>query len=123
MSRVLRAVSAAKPETADAALDALADALLPRLRARLIAETRDADLVDVLEAVPGPRRSIMRACREGRIAGAVRVGRRWLAPRAAVDAWLRSMAPQLVRVGAADDDLEDIRRSLALPARCSARSR
>ena len=58
----------------------------------------------------------MRACRAGRIAGASLVGRRWLAPRGAVEAWLRELGPRAVP--ASDDqgdDLDDIRRWIASP--------
>ena len=51
------------------------------------------ELVDVVRFVPAPKRCVMRACRAGRIAGASLVGRRWLAPRAAVEAWLRELGP------------------------------
>ncbi len=98
-----------------AALDALAEALLPRLLSRLATEQRDAELVDVAAVVPLPRRTVYRACRAGRIEGALRVGRRWLATRAAVDAWVRSCGPRAVPSPKDDatDDLEPLRRSLA----------
>lgn len=80
----------------------LAEALAALLQP---AGSDDSDeLVDVLAHVPGPRRATMRACRDGAIVGASRVGRRWLARRAAVDAWLRTLGPRLVP--AADDDDE-----------------
>jgi hypothetical protein len=60
----------------------------------------------------------MRACRSGAIVGAVRVGRRWLAPRASVQAWLRSMGPRsLTTPKDGGDDLEPLRAALARPAR------
>jgi hypothetical protein len=96
------------------ALRALAVALAPHLRELLAAERRDAELVDVLAAVPGPRRTVMRACRGGRIVGAVRVGRKWLAPRASVDAWLRSLGPRAVtRPGEQGDRLDAMRARFA----------
>src|ERR1700722_7251198 len=39
------------------------------------------ELVDVVDTVPAPKRAVMRACRNGEVAGAARVGRRWLASR------------------------------------------
>jgi hypothetical protein len=101
-----------------AALSALASALLPHLRHMLAAEQEGGALVDVCKMVPGPRRSLMGACRRAEIVGAVRIGRRWLAPRAAVEAWLRARGPRLVPSRADDDDdLESVRRSLATPGR------
>jgi hypothetical protein len=44
-----------------------------------------SELVDVVDTVPAPRRAVMRACRNGEIAGAASVGRRWIATRAAVE--------------------------------------
>lgn len=108
-----------KPADAEAgALDALADALFPRFLARLQVERRDSEILDVLRAVPGPRRVLMAACRGGRIADAVKVGRRWCAPRGSIDAWLRACGPRAVAAPVEDgDDLEDLRASLARPAR------
>jgi hypothetical protein len=105
-------------QSAAPALDpllALATALLPHLRALLVAERGEGDLVDVLNRVPGPRRTIMRAARTGKIRGAVRVGRRWLAPQSGIDDWLRLQGPRLVssRDGDDVDDLEALRQRLA----------
>jgi hypothetical protein len=99
-------------------MHALAIALLPHLRQLLAAERDGVDLVDVCATVPGPKRTVMAACRRGDVTGAVRVGRRWLAPRAGVEAWLRSRGPRLVNApGNDDDELESVRRSLATPGR------
>jgi hypothetical protein len=51
------------------------------------------ELVDVVETVPAPKRAVMRACRNGEIDSAGCIGRRWIAPRVAVDAWLRAKGP------------------------------
>jgi hypothetical protein len=85
----------------------------------------DAELVDVVRTVPGPRRTLMRACRNGQIAGAARVGRRWLASRAAVEAWLRAHGPRLVSVAGEEDadDLDYLRSALAVPYRPAKRRR
>jgi len=108
----------APPAASTAALQALAVALLPHLRQLLVDDHRGGDLVDVLVTVPGPKRTMMAACRRGDIAGAVMVGRRWLAPRAEVEAWLRARGPRLVPdPDGDDDDLEAVRRSLATPGR------
>lgn len=49
----------------------------------------DADpIVDVAKEVPLPRALVYRAARAGEIAGAAKKGRRWLAARSAVRAWL-----------------------------------
>jgi excisionase family DNA binding protein len=106
--------SAPAPALEAQALDALAGLLAPRV-ARLLANDRfEGKLVDVAEAVPVSRRVLYRACRAGRIAGAVRVGRRWLAARDALDAWLRSCGPRAVAASDPDDsdDLEPLRRRL-----------
>lgn len=83
-----------------------------------------AELVDVVATVPAPRRAVMRACRNGEIAGAASVGRRWIATRAAVDAWLRAKGPR-VAVAPQDgvDELDELRRSLARPDRPRRRRR
>lgn len=91
-------------------------ALAEALAALLVPPPSADELVDVLAYVPGPRRPTMRACRDGAIEGASRVGRRWLARRTAVDAWLRTLGPRLVSEPSADDDgdeLEDLRRSIS----------
>ena len=115
MSRRLALVDRHAVDAGSAALDALAEALLPRLLSRLAAERQDAKLVDVAAVVPLPRRTVYRACRAGRIEGARRVGRRWLAARAAVDAWVRSCGPRAVPSPNDDaaDDLAPLRRALA----------
>lgn len=117
MSSRIRAVPAATPATPPTRVELLrqladnareAAELLEQL-ARL--EPADDELVDVLSAVPAPKRTLMSACRQGRIAGAVKVGRRWLASRAAIDAYLRQRGPRAVPNVA--DDLGALRRRLA----------
>jgi hypothetical protein len=111
-------VPAESGDAASVALRTLAMALLPHLRDLLATEVRRAELADVCAAIPAPRRTIMRACRNGDIIGAVRVGRRWLAPRGAIDAWLGRLGPPQGAPQSEDDsgdDLEDIRRALARP--------
>ena len=119
MSRRLALVGAAKPDAEGEALRALAVALAPLLRDLLASEAHQSALVDVLASVPGPRRSVMGACRSGAIEGAARVGRRWLAPRSAVDAWLRSQRPRALPTAKEGDgdELERLRARLARPAR------
>ncbi len=95
------------------ALRALAAALAPYLRKLLVDEVNAAHLADVADFVPLPRRTVYAACRRGDLA-AVKRGRRWLATRAAIDAWLRLGGPRLVASPSeADDDLENVRKSLA----------
>jgi excisionase family DNA binding protein len=84
---------------------------MPYLRQLLIDEVGEAQLVDVTKVVSLPRRTLHRACRRGDLA-AVKRGRRWLATRAAIDAWLRLGAPHLVPPSPKEDDLEEVRRSL-----------
>jgi hypothetical protein len=95
------------------ALPVFAEILAPYLRPLLAPE--DAFLVDVANAVPTSRRSLYAACRRGEIDGAVRVARRWLAPKASLDTWLRARGPRLVTSTPEeeDDDLEPLRRRLA----------
>lgn len=99
----------------DAALDALAEALAPRL-ARLLDRDRDgAEMIDVVKTIPASKRALMRACRSGAIVGAVRLARRWLAPRAAVEAWLRALGPRPIRPKPESDDLDALRTRLTQP--------
>ncbi len=75
---------------------------------------RGPDLIDVLSSIPGSRRSLLSACRSGEISGAVKIARRWLASRTAIDAYLRARGPRLVeRDDADEDDLEGVRRALS----------
>ncbi len=113
MSRALRAVGplGADRDPFEAALDARIEAVVRRV----LGERRSADLLDVLETVPGPRRSIMKAARSGKIRGAVRVGRRWLAPREAINDWLTRVGPRPLAAAKSedvDDELEPLRRRL-----------
>lgn len=96
-------------------LRSLAEALFPHIRELCELERRERELVDVLRTVPGPPRTLMAACRDGYIVGASRVGRRWLASRAAIDAYLRERGPRPV-AAPDDDELEAVRRRLAAPS-------
>jgi hypothetical protein len=90
--------------------------LLPRLRARLAAEACEVEIVDVVQTVPAPsaaKRVLLRACRSGAIAGAARVGRRWVASRAAIDVWLRAHGPRFVEPERDGDALERMRTRFA----------
>jgi hypothetical protein len=116
-----RLALAARPGT-DAggdALRALAVALVPILQELLQVERTGAELVEVAAVVPLPRRAVCRACREGRVEGARRVGRRWLAARSAVDEWVRSCGPRVVPPAddRADDEVEAMLASLVRPSR------
>jgi len=118
VTRPLRLAPASPADAGAVALDALAAALLPRLRALLAVDAQGAELVDVVRIVPSSRRSLMVACRSGEIPGAVKVARRWCAPRASVDAFLMARGPRVVpKTQADDDDLEETRRLLAAPGR------
>ena len=100
---------------ADPAADALrglAVALVPMLRELLDLERSGEGLVDVLDFTGSEkrgRRAALRACRQGRIEGAVKIGRRWRAPRASVESWLRSLGPRPVPP-ADDDEGDDLER-------------
>jgi hypothetical protein len=105
-------------DRSSAAMRALAVTLVPYLQELLSTQRAGEALIDVCAAVPAPRRTVMGACRRGDVAGAVLVGRRWLAPQAGVDAWLRARGPRVVEQPRGDDDdLESVRRSLATPGR------
>ena len=114
----LALVKGAPADAGAAALRSMAVALLPYLRELLEGEHRSEDLVDVVASVPAPKRTVMRACRTGAIAGASRVGRRWLAPRASVDKYLQARGPKAVaNVSDEDDGLEALRRRIAAGGR------
>jgi hypothetical protein len=114
----LRVAPKHEPDAGFDALRTLALALAPHLAELLGAARADDALVDVCMAVPVPKRIVMAACRRGDVAGASRVGRKWLAPRASVDAFVRARGPRAVPSPAdAGDDLEVTRRRLAQPGR------
>ncbi len=120
MTRRLRIVDAAPARTARSRAELLLEAAklyesLSQVHRELAACEPGADgaLVDVLRAVPASKRSILRACRLGEIAGAAKVGRRWLAPQSSIDAWLRARGPRVVKAAHDEDDLEDLRRELS----------
>ena len=100
----LRLATPAPAVDAVALVDLLAQLLAPRIMELLAHRAAASELVDVLSTVPGPRRSIMSACRRGAIVGAVRVGRRWLAPRASLDRWLQDLGPRTVAPVVDDED-------------------
>ena len=98
------------------ALRSLAAALLPHLRELLAVDPQHGELVDVIATVPAPRRTLLADCRSGVLA-ASKVGRRWLATREAVDAYLQARRPRVAPAGDDEDDLEQTRRMLAAPGR------
>ena len=116
MTRPLRLAPPAGPDPAADALRAFALALAPYM-AELLGAPRDGELVDVVAAVPAPRRSVLAACRRGDVQGASRVGRRWLASRGAIDAWLRTLGPRTVAAPDEGDELEETRRRLVQSGR------
>ena len=100
------------------AIRALAAALLPQLREFIATDRLAHELVDIATYVPGSKRVIMRAAREGRIANAARIGRRWIAPRASIEDWLRAQGPRVVeRTNSNNDDLDGLRIRLARQGR------
>jgi len=114
MSRRLALAERGPADAGAEALRVLAVALVPYMREFLAAENRGGELVDVLATVPAPRRTVTRACRTGAIAGAAKVGRRWLAARKDIDVWLRSIGPRpLTKPNDGEDELEPLRRFLA----------
>ena len=105
-----------RPPDPGEALGAMAVALAPYLIPLIVEALGGAPkaaLVDVAAAVPARKRTLYAACRRGEIAGASRVGRRWLAPRASLDAWLASRGPRLVPALEEADELESVRQRLA----------
>jgi hypothetical protein len=118
MSRRLVLSAPAHADGVEEAVRALARALLPYLREQIGAERASHALVEVAAVVPLPRRLVLRACRRGEVVAAVKRGRRWLATRAAVDAWVQaSSGPQPEPSSEDEDDLEPLRRSLARSGR------
>ena len=124
---VARRLAIVRPSV-DAGVDALEHlralvlAAVPELDELLAGARQNDELVDLLAMLPGARagerRKAMRDCRQGKIRGAVKLARRWRAPRASVDDWLRSCGPRAVSAPAEQgDELEDMRRALARPAR------
>jgi len=112
-------------QVADANIDAmrtlavaLAPFLLPLLREELARGGALDELVDVVEHVPAPPRTLQAACRSGAIEGARKVGRRWIAPRVSVDAWMRAHGPRAAeKKGGARDDLDALRDRWARPTK------
>jgi hypothetical protein len=119
VSKRLSLAAASAEDPGAEALEALARALAPRVAELLKEQAQGEALVDVVATVPGPKRTVMRACRSGAISGSVCVGRRWLAPRSSVEHWLRSLGPRAVQTPADDDgdELEALRAQLARPGR------
>ena len=128
MSGRLKVAERTAPNVAVDALRALAIALAPHLRELLQIQQHDQELVDVLGMLPAPERrpggkgqhrigiarAALSACRSGRIEGASRVGRRWVASRAAVLHWLRAQGPRPVPAAVDQgDELDEIRAALA----------
>jgi hypothetical protein len=112
VTRPLRIAASPVSDPNGEALRSLARALLPYLREELARDRSEGELLDVLEHVPGSQRSLMTACRTGEIAGAKKVARRWIATRAAIDAYLRTRGPRVVDRDDGDE-LDDLRTRIA----------
>lgn len=104
---VLAASGVEELAPAVAALEAIARAVLvPVVRAavRLELEERraaDADpLVDVAEGLPLSRRTAYALAREGKIPGARKLGKRWVAHRSELDRFVADQAPRRVKASA-----------------------
>ena len=100
------------PERALEALETLADLLADRVVARL-REPAQGDLIRQDQSPAGARR-FASAARRGDLAGAVRIGRTWHAPREAHAAWLAALgqhAPER-----ADSPVAELERELRLVA-------
>jgi hypothetical protein len=95
------------------------DEFRPLVLALLREQSLETDpLVDVVKVVPRSRRSVLRACRAGAIAGVTKTGRTWVARRSDVDAWLAAQRrPTLQSAAARDvDELDDLRAAMGLRA-------
>ena len=112
----LRAIAPNTPGAVDL-LEVIAQVIAPRVGELLAAQRREEGLVDVAAFVGETKqRRIAGPCRNGSIAGACQVARRWRAPRAAVEAWLRTLGPRALPAGKSepgDDGFETLRRRLA----------
>jgi hypothetical protein len=120
MTRPLALVPAAAGVDACPRCRAMADVLRPILELGAPAQGDDAQLVDVAGVLPPKdRRHVYRACRTGAIANAAKLGRRWLARRSDVDAWLRTLGPRLVVPASTEDEdkVDRAIRRLAAPGR------
>ena len=89
--------------------DSLLGALDAHIDARIAAQLTGGDWVDVATALPIGRRAAYALARAGKIEGARLVARRWLARRAAIDAYVESRvrtrpALRLVEVARSVDD-------------------
>lgn len=102
----------------------LARFIAPHLAELRIETRRDAELVEVLDVIPGKRgkhgeltgaqRAAVAACRRGEIAGATKLTRRWFAPQAELAKYLQAQGPRLIeKDGGDDDELEDLRARVA----------
>lgn len=99
---------------ADALLEALADLVAERVAERL--RPSPAQAVEFIDqhTCGFDRRTYVRAARAGEFP-ASKVGRRWIAKRSDVSAWLEARRqPATV---SADPDVDDLRRRLNLPVR------
>lgn len=72
------------------------------VREELAIAREESDLVDVAKAIPLSRRVVLGLCRDGKIHGAKKVGKRWLAKREDVEAFLASVEPSRPRTAPAE---------------------
>lgn len=77
------------------------------------AKPTEPELVDVTKALPMPKRSALALARSGAIRGAVKVGRVWMATRAALAAYLASRAPTMAPEAEAEAEPWTPARALA----------
>lgn len=101
-------------KSADTALEALVELLAPVIADRVVERIQHkiehADLVDQ-KTCGFDAATYVRCARAGEFPAA-KVGRRWIARRSDLNAWLDAKRPQLRVV--ADDNLDDLRRRLGL---------
>jgi hypothetical protein len=106
------AIARSSPSSDDV-FQLLARAIAPCVAAELQRDEVGQGLVDLAKVVPAPKRLLYAAARRGEFPGAALVGRRWIAPRASIDAWLRARGPRAVQTAPEVDELEPLRRQLA----------
>ncbi|MBK6463150.1 MAG: helix-turn-helix domain-containing protein [Myxococcales bacterium] len=74
------------------------------VREELASTRSESDPIDVCEALPLSRRVVLGLCRAGKIQGARKVGKRWLARREDVERFLATVPARRVKVSPANDE-------------------
>jgi hypothetical protein len=97
------------------AIERLIDARIEAKLASRLTPGPTETLVDLASAPPGKRRSY-RAARDGEVEGAIKLQRRWFAPRSSYEAWITKIGvvPASATARAQVDELADLRARIGL---------